>query len=80
MMAVRRLVSCFDKASEEFVREIPLDVPLSRLQEIFGEPKEDPMYEGYLLTPQLAAQLQPYASEPIDLATYDCFLDCYRVS
>lgn len=80
MIAVRRQVSCFDKASEELVREIPLDVPLRRLQEIFGESADDPMYEGYLLTAALAAQIQPYASEPIDVARYDCFLDCYRHS
>ena len=81
MTSVRRLITCFDKQTERLVKEILLlGVPLKRLQEIFGEPEEDLMYESYRLDADKARMLQPYAMEQIDIKRYDCYLDCYEES
>lgn len=78
MSLLHRCISCFDKTSGGLAKEIPLiNVQLAKLQELLGEPGDDLMYEMYRLNHRQASLLQEYANEPIDLETYDCFLDCY---
>jgi hypothetical protein len=75
--AVERLVSCFDKQTEELAKELPLrGITLRQLQEIFSVPADDPMYDSFLIEPQHAQQLQPFLSEPLDLEHCECFVDC----
>ena len=79
MTPVRRLITCFDKRTGRLVKEISFSgISLQRLQEIFDEPAEDLMYEAYRLNAETAQLLQPYATEAIDIKSYNCFLDCYE--
>ncbi len=73
-----RSIEVFEKQSDEFVCEYPLDtVHLAFLQDLFGEPRTDLMLEGYKINAAQARKLEPFINEKIDTEKYDCFLTCY---
>ena len=77
---VQRCVECFEKVGDDLIKEIPLSgISLKQLQEIFGEPAEEPMYGGYIIESRHAAMLEPYLPEKLDLESYDYFLSCYAI-
>lgn len=76
--AGRRCVSCFDKRTEELIKEIPfVGITLRDLQEIFGMPEDDEMIEVFDITPRHAQRLQKFLPEPLELDKYDYQLECY---
>ena len=82
-MCHTRHISCFDKQSEALIKKIPLHpVALSFLQTLYKEAMEwdhDPLV-GYVydIEQRHAVALAPYASEPIDIERYNCFLESTR--
>lgn len=76
---VYRCVGCFEKQGNRLLKEIPLKgIELARLQEIFGVPADDPMYDVWDIDSRRAEQLEPYLPEKLDLEQYDCSLHCYQ--
>lgn len=77
VVRIERCVRCFEKVGDEFVKMIPLQgVTLQQLQRVFGLPPEDPMYECVPVEKRHAEALRPFAPEPIDVDSYDCFVEC----
>lgn len=77
---VVRVIEAFGKLSEELVEEISLsEVPLETLQEIFDVPKEDPMYDCWVIDESKYSLLRPYVGKPLDLNKFDYFLTCCAV-
>ncbi len=75
---LERTLDYFEKGSDELAGQIPIDgVPFSFLQELFGVPDDDPMYEVFPVSPAQAEALKPFVTDgTIDLDRYDYYLDC----
>jgi imidazole glycerol phosphate synthase subunit HisF len=77
----RRCICCFDKTSEELVKEIQFkDITLRDLQRIFEVPATDEMIEVFDINSTHAKQLRSFLSEELDLDKYDYELHCYAIS
>lgn len=69
-------VLCFEKDDDSLVNEILLyGVELDWLQQLFNEPKEEPMVDCYPLNKELAEKLEQFSTEKIDTDKYQCFLE-----
>ncbi|MEE3719417.1 hypothetical protein V2H45_21985 [Tumidithrix elongata RA019] len=72
-----RSLRWYKKQGDVLVGQKILDsVSLSDLQKIFGEPENDLMIENYQVTEDEAQHLQRKLNQPIDLNSYDYFLEC----
>lgn len=72
-----RSIEVYDKNSGELVTEYFLNnAKLEFLQNLFGEPSDEPMYACYRLNMFHVKQLQPRISEKIDIEKYNCYLAC----
>lgn len=73
-----RCVCCFEKQGDKLLKEIPLvDITVLKLQEIFGVPTDDPMYDVWDIDHEQAVQLEPFLPEKLDLDKFDCSIHCY---
>jgi glycyl-tRNA synthetase alpha subunit len=72
-----RSLRWYKKQGDVLVGQKILDsISLSDLQEIFGEPENDLMIENYQVTEDEAKHLQRKLNQPIELNSYDYFLEC----
>ena len=78
---VRRYITWFDPQAERLVGEADLqNFPLSELQQLFGEPADQPMYDCYPITPEKLPALQPHVEHTIRLDRYDYFVEAEAAS
>ena len=74
---VRRILTKFRRDNEAFEGEMDVShIPVEVLIELFCPPPEDPyLYVSRLIEPKHALVINGYLSKPLDLNTYDYFLD-----
>ena len=73
---IRRYITWFDPHTERLVGEADLKgCPLSKLQELFGESADEPMYDCYPVTPDKLSALQPHIDHTIRLDRYEYFVE-----
>lgn len=72
------MLHAYQKEGDALVDEWPLPgINAATLQDLFEQPRDNPMYDGYLVEEAQAERLQPYLTAPIDLQAYDYFVECY---
>jgi len=77
---VARVLASYAKDSGELVNEYPLrGIGLDRLQCLFDVPRENPMYDCWIVGHQHAAALQAFVSGPIDLDRFDFFVESHTL-
>ena len=77
MACVRRMLRWFEKSTgDSLAGEAELcDVTLPDLQDIFGVPQGDPMYDCWPVRAEHLPALSPYVPVPIDLTKFDYFVE-----
>jgi len=77
---IERTLDYFEKGDDELAGQLPLEgVELGFLQDLFGIPNDDPMYEVFPIGPDQAEALRPFISGDLDLSRFDYYLDCAGV-
>lgn len=77
MHKIIRLITWFDKQSEDFKGQLELgEIPVEELQTLFGESSENPMYDCYPITPKNASFFQELAQQDLRFDVYNYFLEC----
>ena len=77
MHKIIRLITWFDKQREELTGKLELgEIPVEKLQTLFGESSENPMYDCYPITPKNASFFQDLAKQDLRFDLYDYFLEC----
>jgi len=72
-----RMLRWFEKKGNQLVGESPLpNIELTELQELFQEDSDNLMFECYEIGPQQADYFQQKLNQPLDLESYDYFIDC----
>lgn len=75
-----RMIRWFEKTGDALVGEaILLNTPLSTLQALFHESGDNPMFDCYPIQDSQVDYLQQQTGIPIDLRTFDYFLECDAV-
>jgi hypothetical protein len=70
------VVNAYEKEGDGLVREHRLgDIDVALLRRLWERPDNDPMYESYPVTPEIANTLDEYVDEPLRLSDYDYFLE-----
>lgn len=73
---VSRTLRGYEKDGDELVIEIelpPLDI--AYLQDLFGMPRDNPMFDAYEVGSKQKAELQKHIQKEIDLDKYEFFLE-----
>lgn len=80
-MKLERLISCFDKATEELTQEYNVDfIDIDILRSIFNPPSDDKlMYKPYLININEATKLKKYIDIVFDFDRNVYQLDCFSV-
>ena len=80
-MKLERLISCFDKATEELTQEYNVDfIDIDILRSIFNPPSDDKlMHKPYLININEAAELKKYIDIVFDFDRNVYQLDCFSV-
>lgn len=74
---IQWILSAYKKQADQPSSEQPLPgINAATLQSFFGQPQDNPMYDVYPVSKEQANQLQAYVEQPIDLQTYDYFVEC----
>jgi hypothetical protein len=69
-------LSAYEKNGDRLVRQHRLhDVDVTMLRRLWQESDDDPMYYSYPVTPAIAEALADHIQEPLQLDTYDYFLE-----
>ncbi|MCL1472002.1 DUF7683 domain-containing protein [Argonema antarcticum] len=72
-----RVVRWYDKNGDKLVGQSTLqDIKLSDIQDIFGESKDNPMYDCYPVNAFHVNQLKKFVEDEIDIDYYDYFVEC----
>jgi hypothetical protein len=72
-----RVMRWYEKSDDRLVGEIVLNaLELPELQKLFQESADNLMVDSYPVSMTQAVRLQNEIEEPIDLITYDYFLEC----
>lgn len=72
------MLHAYQKEGDALVDEWPLPgLSLGVMHNLFQQPQDDPMYDGYLVEEAQAGRLQAYTDHAIDLQAYDYFVECY---
>ena len=75
---VRRFLSVYTKEGEYPIAEYPLlIIDVAALQDLFEQPRDNPMYDVYPVSEAQAERLRAHVDQPIDLRAYDYFVECY---
>ena len=80
-MKIERVISCFDKNTEELVTEINIDdIDLELLKTIFKFKSEDPqMYDPYTITPEEVDKLKEVVSIKFNFDYFIYQIDCFQI-
>jgi len=74
---VSRWIRGFDKRTESLAVQHRLspEFPLERLQELFGIPAHNPMFDVYPIGPTEARVLAPYIDGELELGNYSYYVE-----
>lgn len=81
-MRIERVISWFDKSSEELLGEYNIDyIDLEVLKKIFVPKKEDPlMYDPYTINYKESRKIKPYLTNFVfDFEKFIYQVDCFQV-
>jgi hypothetical protein len=78
-MPVVRYLEWYDQDNEAFVGRIDLDLTLTELQELFGAPPGNPMYDCREVKPEHVESLQAATGLVLDLGRYAYFVSAESV-
>ena len=75
---LHRYISVFEKNGDAHIHDIEFSVDpnLEFLQELFKQPRDNPMYDVGVIDVNIAEELAPYISEQLELENFDYFLEC----
>lgn len=78
MKLIKRHISQFEKNSDVLFQEIEFTVPpdLTLLQNLFNLSADNPMYDEYPITKEIALKISPLIKKPLNLEKYEYFLSC----
>ncbi len=76
---VKRLIGVYRKDNDEHVGNInlPDNIELSTLQNMFNVPKDNPMYDCAILEKEHLPFFEKNTGEKFDLDKYEYSLECY---
>lgn len=74
-MEVVRYLRWYDKTSERLAGELQHDVPLAKLQALFGVPTENIMYDCWPVTEREAVVLRGLLNVELQLDKFDYFVE-----
>jgi hypothetical protein len=73
------VVRAFAKSADHLAGEIALhDFTADVIRQFFNVAPEDPMYDAYPVSREIAEVLSPHLAEPLDLEKYDYFVEFDR--
>jgi hypothetical protein len=73
-MPVVRYLEWFDTTTERLVGRVELAQALGELQELFGAPRGDPMYDCWEVKPEHIERLQVWTGRSLELREYAYFV------
>lgn len=78
MKPIKRYISQFEKNSDALFQEIDFRAPpdLSFLQSLFNLSANNPMYDEYPITKEIALKISPLIKQSLNLEKYEYFLSC----
>jgi hypothetical protein len=79
-MEVVRLISLYDKKTEELIREYNIDfIGIDALRKIFSPPEDDPlMYNFYWIEENEVGQMKEFIDLDFDLEKYIYQVECFQ--
>ena len=78
-MAIKRNIVFYDKKTDKYLGEIPINIELEKLKQIFKPKKKDPLlYDPYKIGTKQKTALEKFGSVNLDLSAFDYFLECYQ--
>jgi hypothetical protein len=70
------VVSAYEKHGDRLLKEYRLsDIEVAELRRLWGRPDDDPMYDSYPITPEVADRIAAHMDESLRLGDYDYFLE-----
>jgi hypothetical protein len=75
-LPVRRVVSWYNKNTDEWIGEAEIAASLGELREIFGQSTEEPMYDSFPIYEEQARFVEMRTGIKIKLGDFDYFLEC----
>jgi hypothetical protein len=70
------VVSVYEKHGDRLITEHALqDVDVAELRRLWGRPDDDPMYDSYPVTPEIADELAQRVGESLRTSEFDYFLE-----
>jgi IS1 family transposase len=70
------IISAYQKHGDALLQEHSLgDIDVSTLRRLWDRPDEDPMYDSYPVTAEIADAIAEYVDAPLQLSAYDYFLE-----
>ena len=70
------IIRCFDRVDESYIGETQLlEIALTKLQEVFQLPPDNPMYDSYPIDEKKAKIIYEYVGVGVEIEQYDCFLE-----
>jgi hypothetical protein len=78
-MEIKRVIFVYDKANEDLIDEILIDIPIESLKSIFMPYENDPdLIMSYDITEEQASQLQLFKSIDFNLFNNIYQMECYQ--
>lgn len=78
-MEVERCIVFYDKKTNQFIGEIPIEIELEKLKKIFKPKKNDPLlYDPYKIEIEQKIAIDKLITIKFDLDVYSYFLECFQ--
>ena len=78
-MKAERSIVYYDKKTDQYLGEIPIDIELEKLKQIFAPKKKDPLlYDPYKIGQEQKKAIYKLITINLDLDTYNYFLECFQ--
>ncbi|WAC13780.1 DUF7683 domain-containing protein [Dyadobacter pollutisoli] len=78
-MEIKRVIFVYNKANEDLIDEILIDIPIESLKSIFTPYEDDPdLIMSYDITEEQASQLQLFKSVDFNLLNNIYQMECYQ--
>jgi len=78
-MEVERSIVHYDKKTNQYIGEVPIDIELEKLKQIFKPKKGDPLlYDPYIIGIEQKIAIDKLITINLDLDAYIYFLECFQ--
>jgi hypothetical protein len=78
-MKIERCIVYYDKKTDQYIGEVPIDIELEKLKQIFTPKGKDPLlYDPYKIGLEQKKTLDKLIIIDLDLDTYNYFLESFQ--